>query len=302
MPEEWDATRQGVAAWLQANAGRFPRHRSGNDEERRLGDWVRRQRLAYGRGTLSAERVESLEAIYGWAWNGHDAKWNAHLRQLRHWLDTHEGTYPRTSSGPREEMLLGTWIHQQQLAYGNAGTYRLDARRIAALEDLPGWAWKARDLPRPTRERVEPDKGPPVADVRWSETYLALLAWLAAHPGIYPPASSSDPETARLGRWINTQRTRRDQLSLDRQARLERLPGWVWAVHPAWGARLNDLIAWLDNHNGTYPRRDGRDTTPAERSLNEWVSHQRSRHRRPSGSALTGEQIAQLETLPRWRW
>jgi len=78
--------------------------------------------------------------------------------------------------------------------------------RKARLEALEWWEWDARD-----------DAWP----VRFDE----LVSYHAEH-GRLPLQSAP----GRLGRWVTTQRTKRETMSPDRKARLDALPWWVWRV------------------------------------------------------------------------
>lgn len=63
----WNATCAQVAAWY-AQHGRAPSSQSTDPAEKRLAQWVRTQRAANGKGTLSPDRAAQLQKIPGWAW------------------------------------------------------------------------------------------------------------------------------------------------------------------------------------------------------------------------------------------
>ena len=90
-------------------------------------------------------------------------------------------------------------------------------KRIAALEAVPGWAWRV-DL-----------------DEKWMGKLRELKAYVEQH-GELPPRSHTT-----LGSWISNQRTAywaqinekpcRSIMTSERIAALEALPGWVWNDH-----------------------------------------------------------------------
>ena len=52
------------------------------DDGHRLGQWVNNQRAKYGRGQLTQEQVQHLEALAGWVWDEKAAQWEDGLRHL----------------------------------------------------------------------------------------------------------------------------------------------------------------------------------------------------------------------------
>jgi superfamily II DNA or RNA helicase len=115
------------------------------------------------------------------------------------------GRDPNMKSSDVIERRLGIWLCNQRTAKQKN---KLSADRIAILEKIPGWSWGA------------PDYDEVVAEFRTMRERL----------GRDPSTKSSDVTERRLGIWLSNQRTakKKNKLSADRIAILEKIPGWSW--------------------------------------------------------------------------
>ena len=102
-----------------------------------------------------------------------------------------------------DEENLHSWVVYQRTSRNN-----LTPERVARLEALPGWAWDGNAFP-------------------WEEGFSSLQRFTASK-GHARPAHSHKEEGFNLGFWVNVQRGSRDNLTPERTARLEALPGWAW--------------------------------------------------------------------------
>lgn len=189
--DRWAARPEELQDHL-STAGAYPAYRTS------LGQWVKRQRLDFRNGTMTAERRALLEALPGWTWTGELlVKWPDRFEQLHRHL-TREGTYPPSKSP------LGDWIKNQRRSYKH-GT--MPAERRALLEALPGWTWTGELL------------------AKWPVRFEQLHRHLARE-GTYPPSKGP------LGEWIKKQRHAYKQgtMPAERRALLEALPGWKWST------------------------------------------------------------------------
>jgi hypothetical protein len=165
-----------------------------------LGNGVGKQRKS--RERLESQRRTRLEALHGWSWD----------TRADHWEDTfavalrfteREGharvPHPHTENGVK----LGHWISAQRKRRD-----RLDPERRARLESLAGWSWD------------------PFADA-WEQSYELLRQYARREGHARVPAKHLEGSD-KLGSWVSYQRTSRDRLTREQQARLERLPGWTW--------------------------------------------------------------------------
>lgn len=122
---------------------------------------------------------------------------------------------------------LGTWVSQQRTEY-HAG--RLSPDRIAALESLPGWMWRAEPVftvksPKNTHTQLpRPQK--------FEDRFFRLQEFVERTGSACISVLYVEPDGFRLGRWVSSRRSEyhTGRLSPDRIAALESLPGWTWRV------------------------------------------------------------------------
>ena len=88
---------------------------------------------------------------------------------------------------------------------------KLSSQRQALLEAIPGWFWGTK------------------SDYVWDQRF-ALLAKFAAREGHARVPGAYVEDGLNLGSWVAVQRAERENLSPERRARLEALPGWSWGV------------------------------------------------------------------------
>ena len=245
--------------------------------EFRLGQWVSVQRSTYSGGKLSKERVARLEALPGWVWAPFDSLWDASFAALAVFAER-EGHARVPNDHSESGLRLGTWVGKRRSAY-KAG--KLSEERIARLEALPGWEWNANDY-----------------DAQWDANFAALGAFVKRKGHALVPAVHSE-SGLRLGGWVVKQRSSYsgDNLSEERIARLEALPGWTWAaLDSTWDANFAALEVFVKRERHA---RVPRDHLESEIRLGGWVVKQRSSYGR---GKLTEERVARLETLPAWTW
>jgi hypothetical protein len=187
--DRWDESFQQLNDRL-AGGEANPHHES------TLGRWMTHQRRLYGRGALSAERIDKLERLPGWTWDSRADRWDEQYENLRQLL-AGGGAYPAEGAG------LGGWINNQRSLRRRGA---LPADRVEKLEALPHWRWNFH------------------AD-RWDEFYEELRQHLDAG-GSYPMQGRG------VGSWITRQRFEyhRGALTPERIKLLEALPGWKWRM------------------------------------------------------------------------
>jgi hypothetical protein len=166
---------------------------------------------------------------------------------------------------------LGTWVSNQR------SRGRLSSEQIAKLESVSGWTWDARG-----------DK--------WNEGFRELEKYIGKHGHAKVPALYETADGYKLGVWVNSQRTKSSQLTVDKVSRLESLPHWIWnQIDSQWEEGYKHLTDFVEKngHAGVAAR----SKTSDGYSLGTWVGTQRSKK-----DSLSPERLAKLEALPGWVW
>ena len=234
----------------------------------KLGGWVTEQRA--NRDAMRPERRSRLEAVPGWSWNSVEDSWMQHLELLRSYA-AREGDANVPVDYVEEGLKLGQWTRLRRREHK-----KLSAERQALLEAIPGWFWGRK------------------ADYTW-EQRIALLNKFVERKGHSRVPDKHVEDGIKLGSWVREQRTHRDNLSEQRRARLQALPGWSWGLtEDSWEEKYEavKMFAARVGH-ARVPQNHREDGL----SIGSWVGVQRDKR-----DELTPEQRTRLETLPGWSW
>ncbi|WP_042376446.1 helicase associated domain-containing protein [Gordonia alkanivorans] len=183
-----------------------------------IGRWVNSRRTEYRTGTLSAERIQRLEAGFpDWQW-----KMNAHttfddgIAHLHRYVATH-GTSNARQRDTIDGFPIGTWVASRRAQYRDG---RLPADRVDQLEaEFPDWQWSMR-----TRTTFD-------------EAITHLRSYVEQH------GTSNAPRNATIdgfpiGAWVAKRRTeyRWNRLTVDRIERIEaEFRDWRWNIRRSVG-------------------------------------------------------------------
>ena len=169
----------------------------------------------------------ALEGVPGWAWTAQKTSWQDRLDRLKVFQQG-KGRLPKQKEVDADGLTLGEWIHSQRSAYRKK---LMPADRIAALEAIPGWAWKV--------NHRQGDK------ITFDQGLSALKAFVQAH-GQMPPHREvgGEPLELHLGKWVSKcrSRTREGNMTPDQIAALEYVSGWWWE-RPKPASRASAAIA-----------------------------------------------------------
>ena len=141
-----------------------------------------------------------------------------------------------------------------------------------------------------------------MATASWEEGFGHLEAYVAANGTAQVPARYGDTASGfRLGGWVSKQRDmcKKGQVSKDRVARLEALPGWTWDLPAgAFEKGFQHLLNHLETHGTAKLSAQHKDPVSGFK-LGLWVTSRRQEHRL---GRLPADRKVRLEALPGWTW
>jgi hypothetical protein len=181
-----------------------------------LSRWITKQQSAYKADRLTPERIAAFEALPGWSWGRHTARFEDGVRALRSYVELHRDACVPQPYVTADGFGLGGWVAVRRQEHRKGV---LSARRVSQLESLSGWLWTV--PPRPRTGSF--DAG-----------MAALLDYAAEHHHGHVPVTHIGADGFRLGAWVSRRRAehKRGELAADRIRKLEEVPGWTWEGRP----------------------------------------------------------------------
>lgn len=195
-----------------------------------LARWVHKQRTLYRQGALPADRADRLQEIPTWSFDSPRVEdfWSRQASYLEA-VTNHGAPMPRPAvwwaSNLRKRRL------QLQVAGRDLPRYQLDA-----MAEIPGWRWS------PSYENFQEK--------------LRLLKQYLAETGISVARVKQRDQWGehKIGTWINSWRTRREQLPEEHCHELEGLPGWTWNTRAdRWDEGFQRLCDFARTHGHAKP-------------------------------------------------
>jgi hypothetical protein len=240
------------------------------DDGYRLGTWVVVQRVAHDK--MEPGRRQRLEALPDWSRDVFSDAWEEGFSRLKQYSDREKHCRVASSYITDDGYRLGAWV-------GNQRTTRdkIEPDRRRRLEELPGWSWNA------------------LSD-RWEEGFARLKQFSEREGHCRVPAKYKTDDGYRLGKWINQQRTHKDELNPDRRRRLDAISDWSWDVlSDVWEEAFSRLKQFSEREghcrvSQSYKTNDGY-------RLGVWVGSQRT-----TRDKMETDRRRRLEELPGWSW
>jgi superfamily II DNA or RNA helicase len=190
----------------------------------KLGVWINNRRVARTRGDLTDGRIAELDAL-GMVWDALEEDWRRGIVAARAYREAHDDLLVPRKYIAAEGFKLGGWIDRRRTEYRGR---KLTSERIAELVAL-GMVWNP----------LEGD---------WQRGIKAARAYREAHGDLLVPQKFVTADGFKFGTWINTRRTKRDQLSSERIAELDKL-GMVWFAPAAeWQRGIKAARAYREAH------------------------------------------------------
>jgi superfamily II DNA or RNA helicase len=227
-----------------------------------LGRWVSSQR--YQQDTLSPEGKKQLNDL-GFLWDVLEASWNENFEALKVYKVEHgdckvPATY-KTSDG----IALGAWVSFQRLKIES-----LSDEKKKRLEDL-GFVWS-------------------LFDELWNSAFAALKVYKDQFGDCNVPNIYKTADGLGLGKWVGSQRNKKNTLSPERIKQLDDL-GFIWNPQKdRWDETIEALKAYKDEKgNCDVPKLY---KTSKGLALGEWAATQRN-----NKNKISSEKLKQLDDL-----
>jgi hypothetical protein len=240
------------------------------DDDYRLGRWVSHQREA--KDEMDRGRRQRLQALPGWSWDVWSEQWEDGFCYLKQFANREGHCRVPRSYKTNDSYRLGPWVSVQR-----ADKEKMEPNHRQRLEALPGWTWY------------------PLSE-QWEEgfSYLKHFSDREGHCRVVISYKTNDGY--RLGQWVSVQRRTKNAMNLDRQQRLEALPGWSWdPSSDQWEVGFSHLKQFADREG--HCRVPASYKTDDDYRLGQWVTVQRTDREK-----MEPNRRQRLEALPGWSW
>ena len=201
--------------------------------------------------------------------------WEYSFGVLESYVDQHGDSQVRRFH-KENGFALGTWVHNQRVAYSKKTLDQTKSERLAALK---GWSW-------------DPNA------YAWEKGFAALESYVERVGNALVPQTHKENDFA-LGTWVGWQRRNYSKGTLDqaKRERLESLKGWSWdPLDAAWEEGFAALGSYVDQHGSALVPKRHKENGFA---LGAWVITQRSAFRKRT---LDKGRPERLESLEGWSW
>jgi len=264
----WNEKFNKTQLWIKKN-GRLPFNGSVDIHEKTCASWCSNQRQNKKNNILTPDRIEMLESLDGWYWDG-DKVWDSNYNRVNEWIEKNH-MMPSSKSDNDVERKLGIWLVRQRKFKKNS---KLTVDKVARLEKIDGMYWERDDL--------------------WDEKFIETKKWIQKHNRI-PSAKSNETKEREVGIWCATQRKNKN-ISDERKKKLETVDGWYWEKSDLWDMIYANLSAWIIMNN-KMPNSHSDDL--AEKKIAVWCGTQRQDKK---NNKLSVSRIDRLEKLDGWHW
>ena len=280
--EEEDSWEPNRLHWIVQyhKLGKKPSEDSKDSDEKKAGIWQAVQRREYKskKVWMTADRIATLNATKGWAWESEDSwepnrqNWIAQYQKLKKNLSDH-------LQDP-DEKKAAKWQQHQRDNYKNKETC-MTPERIAILNTTEGWKWEEDDTFEPNLQN-------------WIVQYIKL--------GRKPSEDSKDSDEKKAGKWQSHRRQdykkKESYMTAERIAKLEATEGWTWEKEDSWEP---NRLYWLSQYIKLGKNPSGMSKNSDEKRAGKWHQSQRRDYKKKE-TRMTPERIAALNATPGWSW
>lgn len=259
----WELVYRMVVKWVEEN-DKLPVYTySKNKLERKLGDWISKQKQSYKHKKLNNNRKEKLEKLKGWHWNS-DEKWDIQFNKLNEF-------FINTGNLPKQFEEQNNWLRSQVRKF-KKGTLSIE-KEEKLNKYIPGW----------NKNRLDE------IDVNWEKEFLY-------HKSFFQKNSRMPFQSEDHGYWISNQKQkqRKGTLSIEKEEKLDKyIPGWNN------NKKIDDMQKWnkhfeklkiILEETGKYPHRRTKEGT--------WLSNQKKASKNGTLSIEKEEKLNR--DIPEW--
>jgi superfamily II DNA or RNA helicase len=236
----------------------------------KLSQWVVSQRSV--KKSLSEGKRVRLESLPGWVWDRKTQQWENGFSAVTNYIAEYGDSFVPKEYKTSDGLNLGHWVTRNRQTKNS-----MSAERRERLESLRGWIWNT-------------------LDHRWENGFRHLEEFCAECGHSNVPLKYKSRDGYELGSWVVHQRSKQDQITVERRAQLEDMAGWVWHTFEAkWEEGMQHLQHFIDQ-NG-HAKVPSQHQTSSGFNLGGWVVRNRGNKENMNKNRRT-----RLSELPGWVW
>ena len=228
-----------------------------------LGEWVTRQRTNQGKRQLSAEQKQKLDDA-GFIFDLTQTNWQSNFERLKEFFNENGHSNVKKGYIDQYNFKLANWVHQQR---HSKESISVDQKKLLDAIDF--------------------DWDP--LQTNWETSLGDLLVFKKHYGHVRVPATYKTSEGRRLGKFVSTIRTNKENLSNNKIQKLEALD-FIWDLRSEkWEEGFSNLQQFEERERNCWVLRGHEE---GDYNLGSWVIVQRSRR-----DKLTPERIERLDAL-----
>ena len=225
---EWENNYELLCQYKAFNGNTNVPHWYSTKEGVKLGLWAKRERS--NKSQMSTNRINILDSI-SFEWDQTVGDWESTFELLRQYKSTNGNDYVPRGYVTKEGVKLSEWINRQR-----SNKYQLSTNQISMLDSI-SFDW-----------------GP--VEIEWKNNFELLRLYKSINGKTNVPQRYVTKEGVKLGQWIHTQRSNKNQMSTNRISMLDSVSfEWDPAVNE-WENKFELLRQYNSINDNTYvPRR-----------------------------------------------